>query len=134
MLDDSHLNRYQLRCILLDVYNKMGLDVEVWAKIPGTVYAASTLGRVRNENTGYILKPYSNKYCKYLRMPLWVKNTLLLKLVHYWLALSFIEPDANKPEIDHINRNTVDNRLINLRRVTRLEQAGNKSITNASRS
>ena len=72
MLDDSRLNRYQLRCILLDVYNKMGLDVEVWAKIPGTVYAASTLGRVRNENSRVILKPYCSKHSKYLSLSLWV--------------------------------------------------------------
>ena len=50
-------------------------------------------------------------------------------LVHRLLGLSFIPNPLNKPIIDHINRITDDNRVINLRWATHKENSQNM-ITN----
>jgi len=48
--------------------------------------------------------------------------------VHCLVAEAFIPNPNNKPEIDHINRNSLDNRVENLRWVTRSENQINKRI------
>lgn len=47
--------------------------------------------------------------------------------LHRLLAIQYIPNPDNKPEIDHIDRNKLNNNLLNLRWVTRLENAHNKS-------
>jgi hypothetical protein len=51
--------------------------------------------------------------------------------IHRLLAIQYIPNPENKPEIDHIDRNKTNNSLDNLRWVTRIENANNKS-TNLS--
>ena len=54
--------------------------------------------------------------------------------VHRLVAQTFIPNPDNKPEVDHINQNTHDNRMENLRWVTKSENGQNqgKRITNKS--
>lgn len=47
--------------------------------------------------------------------------------IHRLLGKQYLENLDNKPEIDHIDRNKINNDLLNLRWVTRLENAHNKS-------
>jgi hypothetical protein len=47
--------------------------------------------------------------------------------IHRLLALQYIPNPDNKPEVDHIDRNKINNSLDNLRWVTRLENCHNKS-------
>lgn len=48
--------------------------------------------------------------------------------VHRIVAETFIPNPENKPEVDHINRIRNDNRVENLRWVTRLENAQNRGL------
>jgi hypothetical protein len=50
------------------------------------------------------------------------------KKVHRLLALTFIPNPDNKPCIDHINRNRLDNRIENLRWATKQENNQNCSL------
>ena len=47
-------------------------------------------------------------------------------LIHRLVAIHFIANPDNKPEVDHINKNTDDNRIENLRWVTKSENNQNK--------
>lgn len=47
--------------------------------------------------------------------------------LHRLLGLLFIENPLNKPTVDHINRDKLDNRLCNLRWASKLEQVKNRN-------
>jgi len=49
--------------------------------------------------------------------------------IHRLVALHYIPNPNNKPQVDHIDRNTQNNDVSNLRWVTREEQMNNRSIT-----
>ncbi len=82
--------------------------------------------------TGKIYSKYSNKFLKpscdntggYLRFRL---NDKLIYL-HRLLAIAFIDNPDNKPLIDHIDRNKLNNNLDNLRWVTSSENCENRGL------
>ena len=55
-------------------------------------------------------------------------------LVHRLVAGIHIPNPENKPEVDHINRDKTDNRVENLRWVSRAENEYNKGITKNNKS
>ena len=86
-------------------------DGRVWSKI----------------GKGRFLKPgsYSNGYLKF---HLCNKGKVKPYLIHRLVALHYIPNPGNKLYVDHINRNPSDNRIENLRWVTRSENMQNQSF------
>ena len=104
------------------------MSEEVWKVIEEFPnYSISNIGRVRNSRTQRILKTTTR--CDYLRVSLWKNNKGVSKDIHRLLALAFILNPENKKQVDHINRNRIDNRLENLRWVSPSENISNTSFT-----
>lgn len=93
---------------------------EVWRNIQESdnIYSVSNLGRVKNNETGNVLKPiYMHK--GYMKVNLHLKNGRRIgRFIHRLVAAEFIPNPNNKPEVNHINGIHDDNRLVNLEWVT----------------
>lgn len=97
-------------------------EEEIWKVIPGhSRYEASTLGRFRRIGSDKILSQVITGEPQY-----WYVNTTRdsdntnnVRRVHLLLAQTFIDNPDNLPVVDHINQDKFDNRLENLRWVTR---------------
>lgn len=86
-------------------------------------YAVNDRGLVKNLSSNKILKGNVNK--GYRRFVLRKDGKPFYVLAHRLVAEAFLPNPDNKPFIDHINTIKTDNRVENLRWVTRLENANN---------
>jgi len=92
------------------------------------VYKINRLGVVSNR--GCNIKKAYIKPAGYAEHKLWGKDKKWhSKLLHRLLAEAFIPNLDNKPTVDHIDRNTSNNDLSNLRWATHLEQHQNMTTT-----
>lgn len=120
----------------------INLEEEEWKDIPGfeKMYQASTKGRIKS--IARDIKKKNTKYFKPLHATLLSKsidtygyeivsikrdNETSFKTykVHRLVALTFIPNIDNKPYVDHINHNRLDNQVSNLRWVTVEENISN---------
>jgi hypothetical protein len=68
----------------------------------------------------------------YYRLSLHINLILKTINIHRLLALAWIPNPNNEPCVDHINRNKQDNRVENLRWVSRSKNSENKEATHIS--
>jgi hypothetical protein len=96
--------------------------MEEWRIVEGfTKYEVSNMGNVRRD--GKVLKSCINSH-GYLIVGFY-KHT---RKIHRLVALAFIPNLENKPEIDHIDRNKLNNTVENLRWATHGENSLNRDI------
>jgi len=99
---------------------------EEWKTLVGFEnYSISNLCNVKNNKTNKILRTRVHKgyrdVCVYKNGKLYNCN------IHRLLALTFIPNPENKREIDHIDRNSLNNDISNLRWVSHGENQRNKN-------
>jgi len=106
---------------------------ECWRSIDGYLnYQVSNIGRVRNCDTGRILRGTIDHH-GYNIVSL-SKDRAKRKIpVHRLVAHEFIPNESDKPFVDHIDTNKLNNCVTNLRWATNRENQGN-SIKQSDRS
>lgn len=96
---------------------------EVWKDISNyDNYEVSSLGRVRNKQTGRVLK--AAKKGGYCSLKLSSKKNFF---VHQLVAQSFLENPENKPQVNHKDKNGFNNTVGNLEWVTNKENSIHRS-------
>jgi len=104
------------------------MNDEIWETINGFEhYSVSSLGNVRNDKTGRVLKP-RKEGGGYYTVVLCLKGIQKTHKIHRLVGDHFIENPENKRCIDHINHERTDNRAENLRWATTSENNMNASI------
>ena len=90
--------------------------MEIWKDIEGYYgkFQVSSWGRVRNAETGHILKPYKNSK-GYLKVGLSMSRKKSDKhRVNRLVAKAFIENPYNLPQVNHKDGNKENNSYTNL--------------------
>jgi len=88
------------------------------------LYEVSNEGGVRNKTTGRIIKEWvHNGYKTFTPHKDGKKHTIE---THSLIAKTFLPNPDNKPNIDHKDGNSLNNKLENLRWATKTEQAQNR--------
>lgn len=118
---------------------------EIWKSVIDyeDYYEVSNLGRVRSKDRvvynnggkqfkkGKILKGgLCGRNRNYRFVTLSKNGATKNKYIHRLVAEAFIENTHNKPTVDHIDRNTINNSVDNLRWATNEEQTMNADTTN----
>lgn len=98
---------------------------ELWRNIDGYInYQVSNIGRVRNSETGRILKGHYNR-AGYNQLDLCKEGVRQRHAIHRLVAQEFLDNPENKPFVDHIDGNKQNNIVNNLRWVTNNENGMN---------
>ena len=96
--------------------------IELWKPIEGYElnYQVSNFGRIKNTTTDFIVRPYINR-TGYYAVNLYRYGKVKKYLVHRLVAKEFVYNPENKPHINHLDGNKLNNNYSNLEWCTRSE-------------
>jgi hypothetical protein len=108
------------------------IDEEMWKQVNDfPMYSVSNTGKVRNDKTCRILKPFridnSQNNKNYFRVDLNSKDNIRRIRLHRLIAKTFLEDYTEDLFVDHIDRNRLNNHISNLRMVDIYKNNRNRS-------
>lgn len=103
---------------------KDGVDSVFWNK-----YEINKLGDIKCIQSGIITKSVKSKNGHYPRKSFRVGEFKKAYLIHRLVAITFLVPEPNKEEVDHIDRNKENYKLSNLRWSSRNENLLNREFS-----
>lgn len=113
----------------MDTLVKM-TDIEIWKPIEfNNNYLISSFGRLKridNQTEVFLKCSVLNRGYKYFQLVKDGKRHNLL--IHRLVAIAFIKNPEQKPNVDHIDKNRLNNNVENLRWCTQRENSFNQSI------
>jgi hypothetical protein len=141
--EDIKQTRIRMNTLQGNVYKNVllltDLNIEMWNDIKGYegLYQISNFGNVMNVKTLRILKYTIDKdRCKRTIDKDRCKRIILSRsgkvkkfFIHRLIAINFTPNDRNKPFVDHIDNDTANNKISNLRWCTREENQKNRSMS-----
>ena len=98
----------------------LNLNDEQWLPVVGfeNFYIVSTTGKVRSLRRNKQLAENTTGTSKYMYVKLTVKMRLYNRSVHRLVAQAFVQNPGNKPMVNHIDGNKLNNNACNLEWVT----------------
>ena len=104
----------------------MEANREYWRAVSiFTKYEVSSVGRVRNSETGRVLKPAPDG-SRYLHVVLHKEGEKRTKKIHQLVAEAFVENPEDKRCVDHVDSNRTNKCAGNLRWATHSENGMNR--------
>ena len=114
----------KIKKLELEIFNY--LDFECFLPIDGYEnYFVSNFGNIKNSKTNKILKQKTEKN-GYKRIGLTKNRKQKYFYIHRLVGNAFLENPDNKPMIDHIDENKVNNNVKNLRWATSIDYGYNQ--------
>lgn len=103
------------------------LEGEIWKDIKGYegLYQCSNMGRFKSIRANKIMKQTITSRSNYLSIHLRKNGYGKCRQSHIWIAETWIPNVENKPEVDHIDTNRLNNQIANLRWCTSSENSLN---------
>lgn len=100
---------------------------EVWKDVPGYegLYQASNYGRIASIRYGFKIRSIVRNPSGYLQCAFRVNNKIKTFLVHVIVANTFLLKCEDCTQVDHVNNVKTDNRVDNLKWVTRSDNMKN---------
>lgn len=99
--------------------------IEIWNDIPNYGnYEVSSLGRVRNKKTGRVLKAADTGGYYSVGLSCCIRKNYF---VHQLVAQAFLPNPENKPQVNHLDKNGLNNKVSNLQWVTNKENSIHRS-------
>ena len=108
------------------------IDEDIWKKVEDfSTYSVSNTGKVRNDKTNRILKPFKVDNSKdnenYFRVDLSSKGNICRIRLHRLIAKTYLDDYSEDLFVDHIDRNRLNNHISNLRMVDIYKNNRNRS-------
>ena len=100
---------------------------EIWKSIKNyeNIYKINDYGVIQNIKTNKIIKPSINKY-GYYQVSLYNNGKNKNELVHRLVAQTFLTNKENKPTVNHIDGDKLNNNISNLEFATQKEQSNHR--------